>query len=889
MSQTTNLGKVCVTPKGTHNPAITYAILDIVTDNGSSYIAIKDVPVNIAITNTSYWQLIAAKGGAGEITDVTASISGGYGTPGVTVTEGGTTTEKTLAFAFENLVGNGVSSITSEKTGTSGNVDTYTMTITYDSGDTDTVTYTVTNGSVTSVDGKTGDVDLSEKYAQIDDLKEGNLVPAKALLADNFDSKMVINDKSAYNFRPTATMGSMELEVGTPCKVKSIIGGSLGWNQLIRKSALPSTQTVNGITLTNNGDGSITLDGTSTDRATFSMGETIILTKGHQMFVTGLDNLSVHGGGWSFASSADAIVTISGETGGDVILFDVLAAGITFSNQKFYPMLIDLTACFGSAIADYIYSLEQATAGAGVAWFKRYFPKPYYEYKAIGDFTNVMTKGKKYVGFNQCNRNACVEDKGLTYSDGTLFIDDKSVVTDFIEAVDATYYTNYETICYGYDADKNYIGCYNPNDNQWVKDSVSSSHLFNITGAYYIRFWFRSSFNSGIDMRMADLNLNFHYDGERDGEYEAYKSWTEDVDPIELIGIPKVDANGNLYYDGNVYNADGSVDENWEVFDFPSDKSVTKNDESDPDDWLYFFSILNGAKTGKDVFCNKLATLESGGAPIGQQGGQCSINATYNVIYVNLYGLINENTTSAVKNWLLDNDAKFIIPKATPTTSSATPFAEAQETDNWGTEEWLAPDDDTRPVDVPVGHDTDYLPDYKAKTEVAADMPGDDGNYILNHDETNAGNPNVYTPIGTWLSANGYYKLQDLLSVFAVKENAGGILRHMLVNQVVAGGGTLDFADTAWLDLGDLNWTYDSTNDFFAVLYNEREAGVDFISSLYKNIGAKTDEEMLSADNMSIASNSISGKWLNIKNTSYTDATAFKNAMKGILIAVVKA
>lgn len=51
-------------------------------------------------------------------------------------------------------------------------------------------------------------------------------------------------------------------------------------------------------------------------------------------------------------------------------------------------MVIDLTQMFGSTIADYIYSLEQATAGAGVAWFRQYFPEDYYEYNA-GELKSV--------------------------------------------------------------------------------------------------------------------------------------------------------------------------------------------------------------------------------------------------------------------------------------------------------------------------------------------------------------------------------------------------------------------------------------------------------------------------------------------------------------------
>lgn len=50
--------------------------------------------------------------------------------------------------------------------------------------------------------------------------------------------------------------------------------------------------------------------------------------------------------------------------------------------------LFDLTQMFGSTIADYIYSLEQSQAGAGVAWFKKLFPRDYYAYNA-GELLSV--------------------------------------------------------------------------------------------------------------------------------------------------------------------------------------------------------------------------------------------------------------------------------------------------------------------------------------------------------------------------------------------------------------------------------------------------------------------------------------------------------------------
>lgn len=65
-----------------------------------------------------------------------------------------------------------------------------------------------------------------------------------------------------------------------------------------------------------------------------------------------------------------------------------IASGTTVENVVFKPQYFDLTQMFGSAVADYIYGLETATPGAGIALFRSLFPETYYPYNA-GELMSV--------------------------------------------------------------------------------------------------------------------------------------------------------------------------------------------------------------------------------------------------------------------------------------------------------------------------------------------------------------------------------------------------------------------------------------------------------------------------------------------------------------------
>lgn len=404
------------------------------------------------------------------------------------------------------------------------------------------------------------------------------------------------------------------------------------------------------------------------------------------------------------------------------------AANLSVGESMFYRNLVihDLTQMFGAAIADYLYNLETATPGAGVAWFRNLFPADYYAYNA-GELISVKTSAHKMVGFNQFDPSASYTIGGnyryidvpygkhavmwITLKDKDTSVDATGCYLGFVSTKDNTPVAYVWTVSNG------------------VVDNRDSRHqnvsVNGVTGVLcpYVFVYPQSieTFEKLIQRFEICVNIS---DPSKNGTYEPYEEHVYPLDnDLELRGIPKLDAENNLYYDGDVYESNGTVTRKYGIVDLGTLS------------WIYDAAVPRFYST--DI--NMVVKRPSNNLVIANVLANGYVTDTFEGLYstrkTNLTAAVGNTGTLSVINTAYTNANAFktamagvylVYELADPTTESAVPVTDPQ--DAGYTEQYI----DERAVPVPVGHETKYFDMIQnVVIPMALPMYDDDGGVVI--------------------------------------------------------------------------------------------------------------------------------------------------------------
>ena len=534
--------------------------------------------------------------------------------------------------------------------------------------------------------------------------------------AEQLVSSVGINDKVPYIYRTTG--GSVD--VGTR-KEEKIIGGSFVWNQLASYDATDwSRQRANvsfsGTKLTV----APTVDSATQKSVYFAItpnhkyyiATTLIYAESTYGCSVGIYNGTPNGGvnpikrvTISLGSITEdypiSMIVDAGATGTVFGINQGTSAQSTQATVFKNLVVFDLTLMLGPTIADYINTLETGNAGAGVAFFKKLFPKPFYSYNT-GELLSVKTSKAVMTGFNQYDHT-----------------------TGKARVIGGNQYQ----ICGTYSSLSLDGTAITPDGDGHFTPATCGE--ITVTGG-----------------NGTDTCIHLVWDGERDDEWEEYTTYEYPLDStLELRGVPRLDANNDLYYDGDVYKSDGNVTRKYAVIDMGNLSWTYHSDGyfyAAPTDGKVRFTGTNpqGIVCGRYVYDGECASISDAAAKIDKSIAQWKNSGGLNRVSVKDSAYTDAPTfTTAVTGVYL------VYELETPAEETAYPYTDPMIVNDWGTEEFV----DSRTVPIPVGHDTFYQANLRAKLEMAPNSPSGDGDYIVRQ----TSGVNEYIPIASNSAVSG--------------------------------------------------------------------------------------------------------------------------------------
>ena len=411
-------------------------------------------------------------------------------------------------------------------------------------------------------------------------------------------------------------------------------------------------------------------------------------------------------------TSGHKLYTVIGGTA-SIVASDGTAISVTGGTD----MVVDLTAWFGSTIADYAYTLEQATAGSGVAWIKQYLPSGYIPYsaptlKSIEGLAAHVTRGK-----NQIDAANITFTAGIRGDDGSHSSSSASHYSSEIPVIPCTQYTLGGTIKI---PSSQYRIYYLTQSKGWIsRTSALSATSYTFTtpeNCGYVQLQVANE----VDLTQAQLEL-----GSTATDYVPYSAHSYALDSTKTLrGILKKDANNRLYADGDVYGADGTVNVRFGEVDLGS------LNWSYDSTYAFFYHNTSSdleQKSNSGYMCSKYV---SGGAKADSQMADVAVGIYSHSTYI--YVKDTAYTDAALFKASLAG-VKLVYEKATPTTETADPFVSPQICDPDGTEEYVYADGGSG---LPVGHNSKYPKNLRSEIErVSVEVPAlsatTDGTYTL--------------------------------------------------------------------------------------------------------------------------------------------------------------
>lgn len=477
---------------------------------------------------------------------------------------------------------------------------------------------------------------------------------------------------------------------------ESLVGGTVAWNQMLPDGT--RTNTNNGVTYTRAESSPYVLNGTASGNAVFKLNITpydaII---GHKYLMIGGKNADVYtqyttvavwGGSNPQDKGSGKIANAVANGTFDFVI--IVKDGVTVTNMSVNPQLFDLTQMFGTTVADAIYAMEQATAGAGVAWFKKLFPKSYYPYDA-GSLQSSKPSAHVTTGFNQWDEEwesgYYRRDNGNKEGNSTTtYFRSKNFIpclpsTSYYIKQPAVHASN-STFCglLFYDADQNYISA----------RTESTSRTFTTpSNAYYMTFYIEVGTSGATYQHDICINLS---DPDKNGTYEPYDGHTYPLPDVELRGIPKW-VNGKLSYDGDILEPSGRLTRKYGIVDLGT-LNWSRNTTNQ------YFAPLPA--TGTQYTANQICTKYLASARGAYDGNDDkAITVTGSNVWVRDTSYPSATGTE-FKTAM--SGVYLVYELATTTTETVSSFEANQLVSAGGTESYT----DTRTVPIPVGHKSTY-------------------------------------------------------------------------------------------------------------------------------------------------------------------------------------